>query len=285
MEGVVPLFFSGFSPTRARFDFSIPVLYIAGGKRPRLPAFPAPRPEAAEPPEQKMNIRARRRPRFTGSVLVLLMGCLASSPSASPDAEPSLSQDLDAKVRRFLDTQEGKWQAENVTTADGRFLHDLILDRRYTRALEIGTSTGHSGIWQAWALSKTGGSLITIEIDEFRHLKALQNFKAAGLDSRIDARLADAHKLVEELPGPFDFVFIDADKNWTLNYFMALWPKIEGGGCFAVHNVTKLGFMQGIRDFLGYVHDLASVETVIDDSTGGGFSLSFKKKKSGEALR
>jgi predicted O-methyltransferase YrrM len=46
----------------------------------------------------------------------------------------------------------------------------------------------------AWALSKTGGKLITIEIDKTLHRKALQNFKAAGLDAFIDARRADAHR-------------------------------------------------------------------------------------------
>jgi predicted O-methyltransferase YrrM len=185
---------------------------------------------------------------------------------------------LDEKVWNFLQAQKDQWREENVTGADGRLLYDLILKRRYTRALEIGTSTGHSGIWQAWALSKTGGRLVTIEIDEFRHLRAVQNFKASGLEDRIDARLADAHELVQELPGPFDFVFIDADKNWTLNYFKALLPKLEVGGCFAVHNVVSLGFMQGIRDFLDYVRGLDYMETVIDTSSGGSISLSTKKK-------
>ncbi|MGA2362073.1 MAG: class I SAM-dependent methyltransferase [Candidatus Aminicenantales bacterium] len=186
---------------------------------------------------------------------------------------------LDERVRNFLQSQKDQWREENVTEADGRFLYDLILKRRYTRALEIGTSTGRSGIWQAWALSKTGGRLVTLEIDEFRHLRAVQNFKASGLEACIDARLADAHELIEELPGPFDFVFIDADKNWTLNYFKALLPKLEVGGCFAVHNVVSLGFMRGIRDFLEYVRSLDSMETIIDTSSSGGISLSFKKKR------
>ncbi|MCK7489228.1 MAG: aldolase/citrate lyase family protein [Anaerotruncus sp.] len=78
----------------------------------------------------------------------------------------------------FLDAQKDLWREENVTETDGRLLYDLILKRGYTRASEIGTSTGHSGIWQAWALTKTGGSLITVEIEEFRHLLAAKNFKA-----------------------------------------------------------------------------------------------------------
>jgi caffeoyl-CoA O-methyltransferase len=210
------------------------------------------------------------------AVIILHLPAPAGPPrQTSPAAD---SKALDERVRNFLQSQKDQWREENVTEADGRLLYDLILKRRYTRALEIGTSTGHSGIWQAWALSKTGGRLVTIEIDEFRHLRAVQNFKASGLEPHIDARLADAHELVEELPGPFDFVFIDADKNWTLNYFKALLPKLEVGGCFAVHNVVSLGFMQGIRDFLQYVRGLDYMETVIDTSSGGGISLSFKKK-------
>lgn len=194
-------------------------------------------------------------------------------------------QSLDNRVRDFLAAQKDQWREENVTEADGRFLYDLILKRGYTRALEIGTSTGHSGIWQAWALSKTGGSLITAEIEEFRHLLAVRNFKASGLDGTVDARLADAHKLVEELPGPFDFVFIDADKNWTLNYFKALLPKLAPGGCFAVHGVSSLGYMKGIRDFLEYVRGLDFMETTVETPSAGGISLSFRRTPKFAAAR
>jgi caffeoyl-CoA O-methyltransferase len=208
--------------------------------------------------------------------LFLIASALSLLAYGQSSAAPT--QSLDDRVREFLASQKDQWREENVTEADGRFLYDLILKRGYTRALEIGTSTGHSGIWQAWALSKTGGSLITVEIEEFRHLAATRNFKASGLDAFIDARLADAHKLVEELDGPFDFIFIDADKNWTLNYFKALLPKLAAGGCFAVHNVSSLGYMKGIRDFLEYVRGLDFMETTIEDASGGGISLSFRKK-------
>jgi len=70
----------------------------------------------------------------------------------------------------------------------------------------------------SWALSKTGGTLITIEIDAILYKKAVQNFKAAGLEAFIDARLADAHQLVKELDEPFDFVFLDADKDWYTQF-------------------------------------------------------------------
>ena len=69
----------------------------------------------------------------------------------------------------------------NIPASDGQLLYDLIIKGNYKSALEIGTSTGHSGIWIAWALSKTGGKLITIEIDEERYKTALENFRKVGL--------------------------------------------------------------------------------------------------------
>jgi predicted O-methyltransferase YrrM len=122
---------------------------------------------------------------------------------------------------------------------------------------------------------QNGGKLITIEIDEGRNKKALANFKEAGLSEYIDARLADAHELVEELKGPFDFVFSDADKDWYKNYFIALAPKLEVGGCFTAHNVTNTG-SEGIREFLDYVKGLANFKTTIDTTSRAGISISYK---------
>ena len=182
---------------------------------------------------------------------------------------------LDQQVRQFLESQKHQWRDMNVPESDGKLLHDLIVEHNYTRALEIGTSTGHSGIWIAWALSKTGGKLVTIDINERRHKTALANFEKAGLADYIDARLADAHELVPKLEGPFDFVFSDADKGWYKNYFVAVLPKLEVGGCFTAHNMTMRA--RGIQEFIDYVESLPNLETTIDRS-GGGVSISFKKE-------
>ena len=77
--------------------------------------------------------------------------------------------ELDARVKAFLNSHAGSWRDLNVPMVDGQTIYDLITKNNYKSALEIGTSTGHSGIWTAWALSKTGGKLITIEIDETRY--------------------------------------------------------------------------------------------------------------------
>ncbi|MGH9199685.1 MAG: O-methyltransferase [Vicinamibacterales bacterium] len=181
---------------------------------------------------------------------------------------------LDDRVQSFLESRRGTWRDLNVPEVDGRTLRDLILKHKYKSALEIGTSTGHSAIWIAWALTKTGGRLTTIEIDPGRHQIALANFKAAGLADYIDARLGDAHELVPRLDGPFDFVFSDADKDWYKQYLVDVWPKLQVGGCFTAHNVSSR--QPGIREFLDRVRSLPNAETSIDTSSSAGVSITFK---------
>lgn len=169
--------------------------------------------------------------------------------------------DLDARVTAFLESHRGQWRDLNVPYEDGRALYDLIVERRLTRGLEIGTSTGHSGVWIGWAFAKTGGKLITVDVDERRYRIALANFEKAGVARFIDARLADAHVLVPQLPGPFDFVFIDADKDWYTNYAKAVLPKLTAGGCLTAHNVSPRRGWQMTGDFYDYVTSLPDLET------------------------
>jgi len=184
------------------------------------------------------------------------------------------SRELDQRVNDFLNSRVYAWHDMNVPASDGKLLYDIIIKNNYKSALEIGTSTGHSGIWIAWALSKTGGKLITIEIDEKRYKEAVANFEKAGVSQFVDARLADAHDLVPKLNGPFDFVFSDADKGWYINYFKAIEPKLKLGGCFTAHNIG----MAGVREYYEYVKSLPNYETSVDDR-GAGMAISYKKPK------
>lgn len=206
--------------------------------------------------------------------VVALCSGLSVAISSAQDSAPQ--SDLDARVSRFLEAHRYEWRDANVSAADGRVLYDLVVDNGYTRALEIGTSTGHSGTWIAWALSQTGGKLITIEINEGRYREALENFEEAGLSDFIDARLADAHELVPELEGPFDFVFVDADKDWYANYLRAVLPKLEVGGCFTAHNVSGRR-MRGIGEFLDELENTPNLETEIVRASRSGISVSYKR--------
>jgi caffeoyl-CoA O-methyltransferase len=187
------------------------------------------------------------------------------------------NQELDKKVKAFLTNKRYSWQDMNIPASDGQLLFDLIVENGYKNAVEIGTSTGHSGVWIAWALSKTGGKLITLEIDERRHKEALANFKEAGVLEYIDARLGDAHVMVPQLTGPVDFVFSDADKDWYKNYFIDIAPKLKVGGCFTAHNVTQNRRQRGITEFVDYIESLSNFKTSYNYE-GGGVSISFKIK-------
>jgi len=215
------------------------------------------------------------RPGISAAVLsgLLFLGAAAPPKQAPPP--------VDNTVRAFLEKMTHRWRDLNVPQADGELLYDIVLSHRYTRALEIGTSTGLSGIYIAWALSKTGGKLVTIEIDRDRHAEAVRNFREAGLAAFVDARLADAHELVGELPGPFDFVFIDADKDWYENYAHAVIAKLSPGGCLAAHNVypSRGGLGRGgASGYYDYMRSLPEFDSRILAGGSGSLSVSYKIK-------
>ncbi len=222
--------------------------------------------------------------RQTFALLLLYAAGLYGLPAlavAQPRAQPHDRAALDARVQRFLADRANTWRDLNVPEQDGQLLHDLIVEHKFTRALEIGTSTGHSGIWIAWALSKTGGRLITVEVDAARHKEALANFEAAGLAAYVDARLGDAHEIVPALAGPFDFVFSDADKDWYPNYFTAVFPKLTVGGCYTTHNTSERRGGRGTAgsaDYLALLRRTPGAETTVDER-GGGMAITWKRER------
>jgi predicted O-methyltransferase YrrM len=91
----------------------------------------------------------------------------------------------------------------------------------------------------------------------------------------IDARLADAHDLVPKLEGPFDFVFIDADKEWYTNYAKAVLPKLTVGGLMTAHNVSQYG---GRRQMTGDYSEWARSQPNLDTSFSAGVMVSRKTR-------
>lgn len=209
-------------------------------------------------------------------LLLLSIGLLVMAHGANHKAysqAKTTGQDsrLDKRVKDFLNERKGSWHDLNVPEQDGQLLYDIILKNGYKTAVEIGTSTGHSGIWIAWALSKTGGKLITIDMDKDRQKQAVENFKKAGLSDYIDVRLGDAHELVPQLKGAYDFVFSDADKSWYINYLKDMAPKLTVGGCYVTHNVGP----NNNYDFYEYVSKLPNYKTTLD-TKGAGVAISYK---------
>lgn len=214
----------------------------------------------------------------------LMAACLSLSFAADVRAQGALTQttrttaEFDRKVQAFLDAERGRWDYLNVPYQDGKILHDLVVKGGYKAILEIGTSTGHSTVWLAWAAAKTGGRVVTIEIDRGRHERALANLKRAGVAGYVDARLADAHELVKTLPGPWDFVFQDADKEWYLQYFLDLEAKLAPGGCYTAHNVAR-PYARQVTEFLDYARMRPGMSLrFAEGASGEGISISCRSR-------
>lgn len=150
----------------------------------------------------------------------------------------------------------------NVAPNQGKLLHILALTRGARTILEIGTLGGYSTIWLARALP-AGGRLITLEADPRHAEVARANFARAGLADTIELRLGPAidtlPQLAAERLGPFDLVFIDADKPSTADYFAWALRLTRRGSLIIVDNVVRNGAVadaasadasvQGVRRF------------------------------------
>ncbi|MBS4073538.1 MAG: O-methyltransferase [Algoriphagus sp.] len=106
--------------------------------------------------------------------------------------------------------------------------------------LEIGTYTGYSGICLARGL-KPGGKLTTLDINDELETMVRGFFEESGLANQIDYRLGNAREIIPTLDGPFDMVFIDADKFYYIDYFELVIDKVRPGGIILADNVLWSG--------------------------------------------
>ena len=127
-----------------------------------------------------------------------------------------------------------------VGRQEGRFLELLVFVAQATRVLEIGTFTGYSSIAMAAGLPD-GGSIISLEVDPHHATIARGNIAAAGLESRISVIEGPALESLAQLTGPYDLVFIDADKVGYDAYFEAVLPMLAPHGLIVADNTLQGG--------------------------------------------
>jgi caffeoyl-CoA O-methyltransferase len=180
----------------------------------------------------------------------------------------ALLAEMEAKGRQML----------SVPRPDGQFLNLLIKAVRAKNVLEVGTSHGYSAIWISLGLEETGGKMTTLEIRPDRVQLAKENVSKAGLSHRVAFQEGDAHELVPTLAGPFDFVFLDADKAGQMDYFQKLYPKkLARGAIIAVHNaIRQAKDMQDYLDMIGQHPEFDSV--ILSLTMNDGFSVSYRKR-------
>lgn len=141
----------------------------------------------------------------------------------------------------------------SVTATQGKFLAQLVQITRARRVLEVGTLGGYSTIWLARVLP-VDGALISLEINPQNAAVARKNIERAGLSQRVNVVVGPAShslaKMIEDQVEPFDLVFIDADKESSLEYFEAALALSQAGTVIVVDNVVRNGAIidEGTKD-------------------------------------
>jgi len=183
--------------------------------------------------------------------------------------DPALKAALEACVAAGLPEIQ-------VSPAQGKLLHLLARAQGARSILELGTLGGYSTIWLARALP-AGGRLVTLEVDPKHAAVAQANISRAGLAQSVELRVGKAAdtlpKLVAEKRGPFDFVFIDADKPGTPDYFKWALQLTRVGSFIITDNVVRKGALadatstdanvQAMRRF----HELLAAEKRVSATT------------------
>jgi len=162
-------------------------------------------------------------------------------PSVEQYAEEHSTPPTDLFERLAAETRETTTAPQMmVGQLEGMLLAELVRLGRARRVLELGTFTGYSSISMALALPP-GGRVITCDVNEETTTVARRYAEEAGVADRIDFRLGPALDTVAELDGPFDLVFIDADKPNYVNYYEATLPLLADEGVMIVDNTLWSG--------------------------------------------
>jgi len=186
-----------------------------------------------------------------------------SLPQANSEAEKRILGVLE-------DARKNGETYENVPVADGRMLRLLAETARAERVVELGTSTGLSGLWFCLALHNSGGKLTTFEYDAGRAATARGHFQKAGVDQMVTIVEGDAHQTAARLKAPIDILFIDADKEGYVDYWNRLSPLVRPGGLILAHNADM------VPDYQQLVTANPAFDTLFYRE-GAGMAITLKK--------
>ena len=168
------------------------------------------------------------------------------SPELVADAVEAYAADHTTPPAPFLqslaDETRASLDSPQMLTGEveGRFLEFLVFLAQPQHVLEIGTYSGYSALSMAQALP-AGGRVVTCELDRDRIEFAERHIAGAGFSDRIEVRQGPALETLATLDGPFDLVFVDADKAGYLDYYEAVLPKLSERGLIVVDNVLWSG--------------------------------------------
>ena len=162
----------------------------------------------------------------------------------------------------------------NITPDTGELLRILVRATGAQRILEVGTSNGYSTLWLAWAATETAGHVTTLERAADKASMARANFERAGLAPWITIREGVALEVLATLDGPFDLIFLDADRPNYLAYADALLPLLKVGGLLVTDNVVS--HAEELPEFLARIKHDPTLDSVTVP-VGNGEEITYKR--------
>jgi predicted O-methyltransferase YrrM len=161
----------------------------------------------------------------------------------------------------------------NLEPASAQLVSILVRASGVTRALEIGTSNAYSTIWLAWSLAPAAGRIVSVDRNPDKHVLARENLRRAGFLDVVELRTGDATEIVREFAGPFDLVFLDADRRKFPEIMEVLLPKIAKRALVIADNVHShpeeiAGYLKLISGLTDFQHTTVPV--------GKGLSIAYR---------
>ena len=244
-----------------------------------LTDFASPGTIGLDPNSQRPKLCGMKRTAILIAITVALplatFGQQSRSQGLAPESLPNPPLVKTESEKRILATLNEIVRANelyaNVPAIDGRMLRVLTEAVNAKHVVEIGTSTGISGLWFCLALEKTGGRLTTFELDAGRAALARAHFKKAGVDGLVTVVEGDAHENITKLRDPVDVVFIDAEKPGYVDYLNKLLPLVRPGGLILAHNTDM------VVDYVKAVTANPDLETVFYRE-GNQLGVTLKKR-------
>ena len=191
--------------------------------------------------------------------------------------DPTLTALLD-ELARFGSENDARETARprrmlNITPDTGRLLWIMIRTAGASRILEVGTSNAFSTIWLADAARETAGRVTTLEMNPDKITLARENLARAGLADRVEIVPGPAADTLRDVAGPFDFIFLDADRPSYLTYLELVVPKLVTGGLLVADNVVS--HASELQDYLARVKSHPALFSVTVP-VGNGEEISLK---------
>ena len=214
---------------------------------------------------------------LAGGALILVAGTAGWNLHRVFGQEPTAARALaktgaERRILAVLDEMRRNGEIRfGVPEADGRRLRLLTEAVGARNVVEIGTSTGYSGLWLSLGVLPAKGQVTTFEIDPGRAESARRHFLKAGVDQQVTVVVGDAHSAISRLKDPIDVVFLDADKSGYVDYLNKLLPLVRPGGLILAHNTDDA------PDYLRQVAANPDLDTVLL-TQGSALSVTLKKR-------